>query len=136
MRLEQQIHIARPPQEVFAFVTDTTRLADWQKGTVEVRRSGSGPLAVGEQLHEVHAALGKRMESVFEVTRADPGRAFTLKAVDGPVLLDGHWEFAADNGGTEVRFVGEGPVRGWMKPLLARQFRGHHKRLKRLLESE
>src|SRR5687767_11035063 len=131
MRLEQEIHIARPAREVFSLVTDTERLGEWQKGTVECRRTGSGALSVGERLHEVHAAMGRKLESVFEVTEYDRDRAFALKAVDGPVLLDGRWEFAGVDGGTRVRFVGEGPVAGWMKPMLSRQFRGHHKRLKR-----
>jgi uncharacterized protein YndB with AHSA1/START domain len=135
MRLEQQLHINRPAREVFALVTNTERLGEWQKGTVEVRRSGSGPLAVGEKLHEVHAAMGRRLESVFEVSELERDRAFALKAVDGPVLLDGRWEFTDENGGTRVHFVGSGPVAGWMKPMLARQFRGHHKRLKKLLEA-
>jgi hypothetical protein len=42
---------------------------------------------------------------------------------------------AAESGGTRVDFTGEGPVAGWMKPLLSRRFRGHHKRLKKLIEA-
>jgi uncharacterized protein YndB with AHSA1/START domain len=135
VRIEQEIRIARPPADVFALLTDTRRLGEWQKGTVDVRRDRSGPLAPGEQLHEVHAAMGRRMESTFEVTEHEPARVFALRAVEGPVPLDGRWELAPDDGGTRLHFTGSGPVSGWMKPMLARQFRGHHRRLKRLLEA-
>ena len=134
MRIEQEIRIARPPAEVFAVLTDPERLAEWQKGTVDVSRAGSGPLTAGERLHEVHAAMGRRMESTFEVTEHEPPRVFALRAVEGPVPLDGRWELSPEDGGTRVRFIGSGPVPAWMKPLIGMQFRGHHRRLRRLLE--
>jgi uncharacterized protein YndB with AHSA1/START domain len=134
VRIEQELLIARPPADVFAVLTDLERLPKWQKGTVEVRRAGSGPLTAGERLHEVHAAMGRRMASTFEVTEHEPPRVFALGAVEGPVPLDGRWELSPDDGGTRLRFAGSGPVSAWMKPLIAMQFRGHHRRLKRLLE--
>ena len=42
------IDIARPPEEVFAFATDPSRFAEWQRDVVRVRvegdlRPGSAP---------------------------------------------------------------------------------------------
>jgi uncharacterized protein YndB with AHSA1/START domain len=136
VRLEQVIQIDRPPEDVFALLTDPLRLADWQKGTVEVRREKHGPVAVGERLHEVHAAMGRRVASTFEVSACEPPRLFALKVVDAPLPLDGRWELTATGGGTRLRFLGEGPISAWMKPLLGLQFRRHHRRLKNLLERE
>src|SRR5687767_14137854 len=115
MRFEHTLMIDRPPDAVFALLTDTERLAEWQPTTVEVRRSASGPLSRGERFGEVHKAMGRKMESTFEVAEYEPGRLFALHAVDGPMLLDGRWELAADgNGGTSLHFIGEGPVKGPM----------------------
>lgn len=137
------IEIARPLEDVFAYVTDPNRLPEWQKGTVQVlREDGSVPLREGERLHEVHRAMGRDMRSTVEVAEIDPGRAFALKIVEGPLPLDGRWTFEPVGSGTRVHFTGEGDLRGPMRlaaPLVrravARQFRGHHARLKRALET-
>ena len=36
------IEVTRPPEEVFAFVTDPTRLREWQDGVVSARMEGGG----------------------------------------------------------------------------------------------
>lgn len=90
IRVEQVIDIARPVADVFAYVTNPDRLPEWQKGTVQVSRDdGAGPLRVGDRLHEVHRAMGRSMRSTVEVAEIDPGRAFALKVVEGPLPLDG-----------------------------------------------
>jgi uncharacterized protein YndB with AHSA1/START domain len=143
MRFEHEITIDRSPEAVFAVLTDTERLAEWQPTTVEVRRGATGPLARGERFGEVHKAMGRRLESTFEVAEYEPGRLFALHAVDGPMLLDGRWELDPQDGGaTLLRFVGEGPVKGPLRlvegPLtrsMDKRFRGYHETLKRLVES-
>jgi uncharacterized protein YndB with AHSA1/START domain len=39
--------VARPAQEVFAYVTDPTRFVEWQHGDVGGHMDGEGPHAVG-----------------------------------------------------------------------------------------
>jgi uncharacterized protein YndB with AHSA1/START domain len=143
LRIEDSVVIDKPPAEVFAVLTDPSRLAEWQKGTVDVRREKEGPLSVGERFKEVHAAMGRKLESTVEVAEYDAPRAFALKILDGPVPLDGSWRLESDgNGSTRLQFVGEGEMKGPMRfggPLVrrafARQFRAHHARLKKLVEA-
>ena len=138
MRIEHEIHIAREPAEVFTVLSDPERLSAWQPNTVAVRRQRQGPLGVGERFEEVHKALGRELPSTVEVVAYDAPRLFALRIVHGAMPLDGRWELEPSRGGTRLRFVGEGDVHGVMrlaKPLVARQFRGYHKRLKRLVES-
>jgi uncharacterized protein YndB with AHSA1/START domain len=139
MRIEQEIHIERAPADVFAALTDPGRLPEWQTTTVAVTRERQGPLTVGERFDELHRGLGRELTSTVEVVAYDAPRVFALHIVSGAVPLDGRWELEANNGGTRLRFVGEADARGPMrlaKPLFARQFRGHHERLKALLETE
>ena len=138
MRIEHEIHIDREPAEVFAFLTDPENLSAWQPTNVAVRRQQQGPLALGERFEEVHKALGRELASTVEVAAYDAPRLFALHMVSGAVPLDGRWELEPSRGGTLLRFVGEGDVRGLMrlaKPVLARQFRGYHERLKDLVEA-
>jgi carbon monoxide dehydrogenase subunit G len=142
MRFEHSVDIDRPAADVFAFLTDPEKLHEWQTTTVEVRREASGPLSVGERFGEVHAALGRRLESTVEVVEHDAPHAFAIRIVDGAVPVDGRWTLEPANGGTRLHFVGEGELRGPLRlaeRLVARsfdrQFRGYHARLKRLVEA-
>jgi uncharacterized protein YndB with AHSA1/START domain len=143
MRIEQTIEIDRPPEEVFAYLTDPGKLSSWQQNTVEVLRDREGPLAEGERFREVHAALGRRLHSTVEVAEYDPPRAFALRILDGPLPLDGSWTLEPLPGATRLHFVGEGATRGLLRPLdgllsrsVARQFGQHHNRLKAALEAQ
>ena len=138
MRIEHEIHIDAEPAEVFAVLTDPERLSAWPPTTVAVRRQRQGPLGLGERFEEVHKGLGRELTSTVEVAAYDPPRLFVLRMVSGAVPLDGRWELEPSRGGTRLRFVGEGDVPGPMrlaKPVLARQFRSYHKRLKSLVEA-
>lgn len=143
MRFHHSLIIDRDPDAVFDVLTDVDRLHEWQPTTVSVHRDATGPLSRGERLEEVHAAMGRKSKSTFEVAAYEPGRLFAMRAIDGPLLLDGRWELSAHNGGgTELRFTGEGPVKGPLKLLekpltrsLDKRFRGYHATLKRLVEA-
>jgi carbon monoxide dehydrogenase subunit G len=138
MRIEDTFDVQSPPEAVFDYLTDPERLPEWQTSTVEVRRERSGPLEVGERFKEVHAAMGRKLESTVEVAESARPSAFALKILDGAMPLDGRWTFEPDGDRTRVRFVGEADVRGAKKlarPLIARQFRGYHRLLKQRLES-
>jgi uncharacterized protein YndB with AHSA1/START domain len=138
MRFEHEIHINREPDDVFAALTDTELLPTWQTTTVAVKRERQGPLTVGERFEEVHKGLGRELTSTVEVVACDAPRVFALHIVSGALPLDGRWELEPNEGGTRLRFVGQADARGPMrlaKPIFARQFRGYHQRLKRILES-
>jgi uncharacterized protein YndB with AHSA1/START domain len=135
------IEVARPPSEVFAYVTDPSKLADWQ-GTTAVEQLTDGPVRDGTRFHEVHERMGRRLESVTEVTAFDPDRHFAIRIVEGPVPIDGDWRFAPADGGTRIAFSASGSLSGAMRllePLIARtvrrQMRKDHERLKQALES-
>jgi uncharacterized protein YndB with AHSA1/START domain len=56
------IEIDRPPEAVFSFVTDPSRLPEWQDGLVSSRAEGGGPPTVGSRaitVRRVVAASGR-----------------------------------------------------------------------------
>jgi uncharacterized protein YndB with AHSA1/START domain len=133
--------VNRPVAEVFAYVTDPSKLSEWQTNTVEVEQLTDGPLGVGTRLREVHAAGRKRVEQVVEVTAYEPERRFDLDLVEGPLPLNARHTFEAVAGGTVIHFAAEGRAPGAMrlaepllKPILRSQFRRHYARLKERLE--
>ena len=141
--LTVQTVIARPPADVFAYVTDPRKLASWQTNTVSAVPDGPLPLSVGSRVREVHRAPGgKELESVVEVTEYEPDRAFAMQIVDGPLPLDSRITFDPNGGATRMRFHVHGRPGGALRlaqPLLRRvlkrQFAGYCDTLKRILEN-
>jgi len=77
------VEIARPPGEVFAFVTDPTKLSAWQDAE-EVQKLTEGPVRAGTRFREVHKAMGRRRVELTEVVEYDPGRLFYIRPRDRP----------------------------------------------------
>ena len=79
------IEIARPPDEVFSYVTDPSRLAEWQESVVSTRIEGSGPPGVGSRV-VVTRRIGRGERAMTsEMTELSPSRSWGVRGVDGPV---------------------------------------------------
>ena len=140
MRRTQSIEIARSPADVFAFLTDPSKLALWQDAE-EVTQLTPGPLGTGSRLREVHRSLGKRRVEITEFVVYEPGRRFDIRVVDGPPL-DGRWDFEPSPGGTRLTFTPIPRLTGVLARLEPAMvfatllvFGRYHRRLKRALES-
>jgi uncharacterized membrane protein len=141
-RFEQEVVIARPPADVFAYLVDLDNLPAWQGSVVEVRRDDDGRLRSGARFTEVRRLAGRRLESTIEVATLEPERELTLRAVSGPVRGTVRHLLEPAGGGTRVRIVGElagGGLRGLAGPLLERAARreveADLRRLKQVLET-
>ena len=139
IRFEFSVDVNRPPSEVFMYITDTDRLAEWQSGVVEAQWQGEK--ARGTRIHEVRKFLGRRIETELEVTEYEPDRRFGLRAVSGPVPVSVTQVLEPRNGGTRIMFVGEGEPGGFFRlaePVVARvaerQFKNDFETLKDILE--
>src|SRR3954451_3612075 len=136
------VEIARPPDEVFAFVTDPAKLSRWQDAE-EVQQLTDGPVRAGTRFREVHKIMGRRRVELTEVVEYDPGRLFHIRVVEGPPV-DGRWEFApTPGGGTRLtltplaRLSGRARIANRaMEYMTASVFRRFHRRLKRALEQD
>jgi uncharacterized protein YndB with AHSA1/START domain len=134
------IDVARPVSEVFGYVTDPRNLPEWQ-GTETVEQLTAGPVGVGTRFREVRQLLGRRLESISEVSAFEPNLRFDLRIVSGPAPVEDRWTFEAVDGGTRMQFSTEGRAPRPLRPLepvlaivLRRRREGHHRRLKRALE--
>jgi uncharacterized protein YndB with AHSA1/START domain len=125
VRIEHELTIARPPSEVFAYLTDPAVLPEWQ-ATAEEARLESETMGKGARLVEVRKFLGRRMESQMEVVDYEPDRRFALKVDSGPIPFVASHVLEPTNGGTRLRFVLEGEPGGFLRladPLAERQAR-------------
>jgi uncharacterized protein YndB with AHSA1/START domain len=79
------VEIDRPPEEVFAYVTDPSRFAEWQKNVVSGGVENDGPQSVGSRCTTTRRIGGAERTTTQEVTKLDPPRAWSVRGVDGPV---------------------------------------------------
>jgi uncharacterized protein YndB with AHSA1/START domain len=139
-RASHTIQIARSPEDVFAYITDASKLGTWQDAE-EVTQLTDGPVGSGTRFREIHKAMGMRRTELTEVVTFEPGRRFEIRVVEGPPV-DGRWDFAPAAGGTRLTFFPSAhlpprlrrlePVVEWSTALA---FRRYHGRLKRALEA-
>jgi uncharacterized protein YndB with AHSA1/START domain len=143
MRIEQTFTVARPPDEVFAYMTNPDNLAAWQPSKVSVEPLTDGPPRQGYRIKERTKIGLRQWDQVVEFTEFEPGRALSTHIVEGSVPVDGRWTFADDGaGGTRAHFVAEGELTGaarFAEPLLrrgiARSFGKYHALLARNVEA-
>jgi carbon monoxide dehydrogenase subunit G len=140
IRIELTVEVARPPEDVFEFLSDIERLPEWQTSAVEAHTDG--PLAEGSRVAEKRRLLGREVDTELEVAAYEPPKRLTLRSLGGPVDFTVDHELTARGGGTVLRFVAEAQPGGLLRltePVLARraeqEFRRDFDRLKELLES-
>jgi carbon monoxide dehydrogenase subunit G len=138
-RYRRTIDIARPPDEVFAFVTDLDNLPRWQPTVRQV--DWDGQLQDGSEFEETREMLGRRARSRLEVTALEPAHEFSIRVVKGPVPLAVRHVFEPTGDGTRLTLEAEGEAGGLMRlaaPIAeraaARQAGQDLERLKRLVE--
>jgi carbon monoxide dehydrogenase subunit G len=98
------ITVARPPQEVFAVVSDITRMGEWSPENVGGRWvEGGGPAVgatfVGDNEAKVGPVTVKKWTTTSEVTVCEPGAVFEF-VTEG--FTTWRFEMSAANGGTRL----------------------------------
>jgi carbon monoxide dehydrogenase subunit G len=133
VKIEERIEIARPPEDVYALVSDLRRGPEWQPSLVRVDV---------ERGVEVRKVAGQERDASFDVTRNEAPRLFEIVSRGGPVRARATFDLTPDGAGTLVdltlvlelsgalRFAG-GMVRGRAE----REARENLERLKALLEA-
>ena len=123
--IDASTEIARTPQEVFDYVSDPTRLPDWQRSVDAAAAEPTAVRAVGMRGHEVRRIPGGSRTIRWEVTECDPGRRWGVRGVDGPVQARVTVSFAPTSGGAgthvDYRIWFEGHGIGKLLRLLAHQ---------------
>lgn len=114
---QRSIHINRPVDEVWAFVTNGSNASKWRSGVLDVAKvSGQG---VGEVWKQgVKGPGARRIDADYEVTAWEPGQRMAFKAIAGPVRPTGEYGFAVHDGGTRLSFSLDAQLSGLKKLLM------------------
>jgi uncharacterized protein YndB with AHSA1/START domain len=81
----ESIEISRRPEDVFSYVTDPSRLPEWQESVVSVRRLDDAPIAVGSRV-VVTRSIGRHEQAMTsELAELNPPMSWAVRGIDGPV---------------------------------------------------
>ena len=142
-RVEVAVTVARPPDEVFAWLSNFEKAPLWQSGVVEARFTSPPPLRVGSTYTQRSHFLGRDIVFNFEIIGLEPDRRVAFKTVSGtfPVHIT-RWVEPAP-GGAVIHALIRGDASGLYRlaaPVLdrltQRQIEGDYNRLKQLLEAQ
>lgn len=140
-RVEINITIDRPPEEVFAYLANFENNPKWQSGMKSARFTSEGLLRVGSTYVQQASFLGRRIETNFEVIEYEAGKRVRIASTSGSFPIQVLREVSASNGGTRVHAIIEGQAGGFFRifaPLLnwmvGQQIRVDYANLKRILE--
>jgi uncharacterized protein YndB with AHSA1/START domain len=76
--------IARPAEEVFAYVTDPSTMHEWQQGCISGRLD-TPTTSVGSHCTTMRKIGGREREVTTEITEYDPPRRWADRGIDGPI---------------------------------------------------
>jgi uncharacterized protein YndB with AHSA1/START domain len=80
-----EVDIARPPGELFTYVTDPSRFGEWQSGVVSAHIEGDGLPGVGSRCIMTRRIGRSERTLVSEITRITPPRIWASRGIDGPI---------------------------------------------------
>jgi uncharacterized protein YndB with AHSA1/START domain len=141
----ESVEISRRPEDVCSYVTDVSRLPEWQESVVSVRRESEGPPAVGSRAVVTRRIGPREQPMTMELTELNPPSSWSVRGVDGPVRGIVHGTIEPLGNGDRSRltitldFEGHG-IGKLLVPLVARRQAGSEmprnmQKLKERLES-
>ena len=140
-----ETYVARPLEDVFAYLRDYSNQAVWQApGVTEVVVEPPGPAQVGTRVHKVRRTPMGALRFTEEVTAMDEAEC-RWSEITRTSYLSGStvtWQVLAEQDGCRVRREGDMRANGLMRLLLpmikrsaSKGFQAEFAQLKRVLES-
>lgn len=102
MKFDLITDIYRPLAQVFAFVTTPENDFHWQYGTMMSAKIARGEMGVGTLFRATGHLMGRRVESVYEITDFEPNRRHGFKSLSGPMDLCSLYTFEVMKGSTRI----------------------------------
>jgi len=136
------VQISRPPDEVFAFVSDARNRPLWDQSVDTEQLTSPEPIGVGSTVRTGLRSMGREYVLTWEITEHEPPGRQTIESTSGPFPTTLAYQLSARDGGTLVEFSVTGRPTGMLRllqPLIARNTQKNldrgFPRLKRLLET-
>jgi len=102
IQLDEAIEVARPPREAFAYISEFSRIEEWDPAVARGLRLGEGPLGVGSEFRiDMKAGFSLR----YTVVEWEPDRRLLMTVDSKPFTAREEIFFTRTDTGTRVRYV-------------------------------
>jgi carbon monoxide dehydrogenase subunit G len=125
-RYKASVDTPRPPDEVFAYLSDFSTTAEWDPGVLEAERLGEEPVAEGSEFRLVAEFLHRKTPLTYRIVEFDPPSAVTFRGENSSVVSLDRITFEPSDGGTRITYDADLTLKGPLKladPLLALAFK-------------
>lgn len=115
--------IARPLDEVFAFVSDARNRPSWDDSVGSEELTSPEPIGVGSTVRTRMRSMGRDLEIDWEIVEHEPPIHQRIESSSGPFRTTLVYDLEGNSDGTGVRFSVTGRPSGLlrlMQPLIAR----------------
>jgi carbon monoxide dehydrogenase subunit G len=136
---ELTIEIARPPEDVFEYLTDVSNLPAWQSSARAAEPDGK--IRKGARIREQRIFMGRDVKTELEVTGYEFPDRFDVRTLSGPVSYEVRHELKRAGPGTRLHVRADIKIGGMMRiaaqgplKMAEREFRSDFERLKTILE--
>ena len=143
MKMHESVEIDRPPEAVFAYVTDVTNDSAWQQMVVEAKFTSDGPVDVGTTGTHRVKFMGMTDNYGWKLHQFDAPNRAGWTFTSGP--MTGKAGYTIEGLGARTRLTMDGDVQATgirrmltpiMGPMYRMQTRKELKQLKGILEDE
>jgi carbon monoxide dehydrogenase subunit G len=100
--VEESVVIARPPQEVFDFLSRFENIAVYDSSVTASEQIGDGPLGVGSRGRGTSKIMGRQFDWTTEITEFDPPRRMVSRSVEGKLEFTVTLTLEPADGGTRL----------------------------------
>jgi carbon monoxide dehydrogenase subunit G len=117
------VRVARPIDEVFAFVSDARNRPSWDESVDSEELTSPEPIGVGSTVRTRMRSMGRDYEIDWEIAEHDPPAHQRIESTSGPLPTTLVYDLSGDGESTSVRFSVTGRPTGLlrlMQPVIAR----------------
>src|SRR3712207_5703755 len=120
-RLQREIVINQPAEEVFDFVTDARNEPRYNQRILSAEKTTPGPIGHGTRFVLVSKAMGQRTEVEYEIIAYERPQRITSRTIRGLPLMDveSTETFEPVRGGTRLGWGGGGEGGGGRRRVVA-----------------
>jgi uncharacterized protein YndB with AHSA1/START domain len=133
--------VARPPKEVFDFITASENAPKIVNSVTSMVKLTEGPARVGTRYRETRLMHGKEQQAELEIVEFEPARRYAMQNVTEGIETTYCYNFQPERAGTRIDLVCEVKASGIKKlmlPLVAailkKEDGDHLQRVKKVLE--
>jgi uncharacterized membrane protein len=109
---ETDVHIERPIEEVFAYVSDPRNFPHWNSAVEAVRMTSAGENGAGATYSMDRHLPSGRAVNELEIVAHQPPRAFAIRTTSGPTPFVYFYRFSAEKAETVVQLNAEVELQG------------------------